>query len=75
MSEHYTHSASQFTCVDEKPEVLKGGHVNHNGKLFYFVDGSCGSLKCPPYEDGRELTCAVCSFSPNTTSTKIMIYK
>ena len=63
MAEYYQHkSASEFVCVDENPETI-GSHLDQNGKLFYFVEGHCGSLKCDPYKDGRELTCAVCSFS------------
>ena len=57
-----THSAaSEFVCLDNRPETLRGGHTNQNGKLFYFVEGRCGSLPCPPYTDGRELTCVVCT--------------
>ncbi|XP_060600606.1 uncharacterized protein LOC132754038 [Ruditapes philippinarum] len=76
MSSHHKNvSPSQFICIDDEPEVLPGGHANHNGKLFYFVSGSCGSLKCPPYREGLELTCAVCSYSPNAKSTNIQPYK
>ena len=59
---HYGHTAaSEFICLDEDPEVVAGGEANKNGKLFYFAEARCGSLKCPPYINGRELTCAVCS--------------
>ena len=54
-------AASEFVCLDSRPEVLQGGHTNQNGKLFQFVEGRCGSLPCPPYFDGRELTCVVCT--------------
>lgn len=27
-------AASQYVCVDEKPEVLERGQVDENGKLF-----------------------------------------
>lgn len=43
------------------PDALHGGHLNHNGYLLYPVEARCGSLKCPPYTEGRELVCAVCS--------------
>ena len=29
--------------------------------LLYPVEGQCGSLRCAPYVNNRELTCAVCS--------------
>ena len=59
---HYSHAAaSEFICLDEDPEVVDGGEADKNGILFYFAEARCGSLKCPPYINGRELTCAVCS--------------
>lgn len=62
MAGYYNHAAgSMYTCVDEHPDTLHGGGKNENGKLFYSVEARCGSLKCPPYVDGRELVCAVCS--------------
>ncbi|XP_045169730.2 uncharacterized protein LOC123532371 [Mercenaria mercenaria] len=60
-SGHVHHHASEFVCLDRDPEVFDGGASNENGKLFYFVEARCGSLRCPPYVNGRELTCAVCS--------------
>ena len=59
---HYGHAAaSEVVCIDGEPEIIQGGASNHNGKLFYQAEAKCGSLKCPPYVEGRELTCAVCS--------------
>ncbi|XP_078341854.1 uncharacterized protein LOC144627830 [Crassostrea virginica] len=52
---------SKYTCVDHHPDTVYGGSSDMNGKLFYFVEAVCGSLKCPPYVNGRELVCAVCS--------------
>lgn len=54
-------AGSTYTCVDEHPDVVHGGHADMNGYLFYQVEAVCGSLKCPPYVKGRELVCAVCS--------------
>ncbi|XP_060588971.1 short-chain collagen C4-like [Ruditapes philippinarum] len=62
MSGHYQHaSATEFVCVDSHVDVVPGGHPDQEGRLFYLVEGICGSLKCPPYVNGRELTCVVCS--------------
>ncbi|KAL4237327.1 hypothetical protein ACF0H5_002045 [Mactra antiquata] len=61
MSGNIVHSATEFVCVDKQVEVVVGGHPDQNGRLFYLVEGICGSLKCPPYVNGRELTCVVCS--------------
>ncbi|ELU17986.1 hypothetical protein CAPTEDRAFT_123060, partial [Capitella teleta] len=51
----------QYACMDAAPEVLAAGHLNEDGALFYHVEGVCGSLPCPPYINGRELTCVVCT--------------
>ncbi|XP_060573201.1 uncharacterized protein LOC132731104 [Ruditapes philippinarum] len=61
VSDHETHHASEFLCLDSGPEFLPNGSSDKNGRLLYFVEARCGSLPCPPYVNGRELTCAVCS--------------
>ena len=62
MTGHYNHpAASDYYCVDRDPENIPGGGANHDGYLLYFVEARCGSLACPPYINGRELQCVVCS--------------
>ncbi|XP_078698445.1 uncharacterized protein LOC144925972 isoform X3 [Branchiostoma floridae x Branchiostoma belcheri] len=62
MAEYYNHnSPKEYVCVDEQPEAVPGGHANHDGALFYPVEARCGSLPCPRYVEGRELTCVVCT--------------
>nr|XP_022294934.1 uncharacterized protein LOC111105053 [Crassostrea virginica] len=62
MAGYYAHTAgSMYTCVDGNPDILHGGKADKNGKLFFLVEARCGSLKCPPYVEGREIVCAVCS--------------
>ena len=56
-----TEHTSTFICVDGAPEVRPGGGLDHNGATLFLVSIHCGSLPCPPYEQGRELTCVVCS--------------
>ena len=51
---------SMYVCVDHNAEPT-GNSSNNNGNLFYPVEAVCGSLPCPPYVNGRELTCAVCT--------------
>ncbi|XP_063431435.1 short-chain collagen C4-like [Mytilus trossulus] len=52
---------SEYVCVDEKLEYVPGGDSDDNQAILYTVEAMCGSLKCPPYVNGRELTCVVCS--------------
>ncbi|XP_045169622.2 uncharacterized protein LOC123532281 [Mercenaria mercenaria] len=54
-------SATEFICLDSDAEMISGGAANRDGRLFYLAEVSCGSLQCPPYIEGRELTCVVCS--------------
>ncbi|XP_045166854.2 short-chain collagen C4-like [Mercenaria mercenaria] len=66
MSGHHSHAAAtEFVCVDGHPVTAPySSKTDNNGKLFYFVRAICGSLKCLPYEEGKQITCAVCSYSP-----------
>ena len=54
--------SSEYICLDRRPETVPhSGHWD-NENLLYFVEGNCGkNLACPPYVDGRELACVVCS--------------
>ena len=62
MTEKYVHKhSSEFICVDGNSEYVHGSKSNLDGALLYPVEGVCGSLPCPPYVAGRELTCAVCT--------------
>ena len=62
MSGRYSHAAAtDYYCVDRQPEDVPGSIANKNGYLLYFVEARCGSLLCPPYADGREFSCVVCT--------------
>ncbi|VDI01289.1 Hypothetical predicted protein [Mytilus galloprovincialis] len=52
---------SEYICVDEQLESVPGGDAGRDEAVVYPVEAVCGSLKCPPYVNGRELTCVVCS--------------
>ena len=61
MTERHNHHRSTFECVDLEAQKAIGGHANRDGALFYFVEPRCGSMPCPPYDQVREMTCAVCT--------------
>ena len=62
MSGSYTNKHSlDYYCVDANPQTLQAGSAHVTGNYLYFVEGRCGSLPCPPYVEGRELTCVVCT--------------
>ncbi|PVD29548.1 hypothetical protein C0Q70_08799 [Pomacea canaliculata] len=54
-------AASEFICVDSKMEERIGSEKDNNGKLLYYTSTVCGSLPCPPYVNGKRVTCVVCS--------------
>ena len=51
----------QYICIDTNMKSVVGSSADTEGLLFYFVEGRCGSLPCPPYDNTRELSCAVCT--------------
>ncbi|KAH3806514.1 hypothetical protein DPMN_134837 [Dreissena polymorpha] len=61
----YSHG-TEYVCLHRRPEsVVRSGH-NDNKNNLYFVEANCQSgLECPPYENGRELACVVCSIATN----------
>ena len=61
IAEYYKNSRSQFTCVDTAFKSVVGSSANAEGLLFYFGEERCGSLPCPPYDNTKELSCAVCT--------------
>ena len=63
MAGNYDHDgATDYYCIDKDPENVPDMKDNDNGHLLYFVEARCGSsLRCPPYVNGRELMCAVCT--------------
>ena len=61
MSQRHNQYRTQFSCVDHSLTPVTGSSHDHNGLLFYTVEGRCGSLPCPPYSEDKELSCAVCT--------------
>ena len=54
---------TMFECVDGAQESLPGSYGNTNGALFHHTEAVCGHghLPCPPYNNHKELNCAVCT--------------
>ena len=60
-ADHHTHKGAEFICVSSGMESRPGGQADQNGGLLYVAEVACGSLPCPPYVDGYELSCVVCT--------------
>lgn len=60
---HPSHvAASEYICLDKTPEALDKSPNWTDKKLLYPVRTNCnGAIPCPPYVNGREVTCVVCS--------------
>ena len=63
MAAHHAsnHHRTMFECVDRAMEGVPGSRYNTNGAVFYHVEATCNGIPCPPYDDQKELTCAVCT--------------
>lgn len=59
---HGDKSATEYVCLDRRPEKVINGDADDEDNRLYLVEATCsGSLACPPYVAGREITCVVCS--------------
>ena len=60
-TQYHTAKGAEYVCVSSNPESSHSGHTNDNGGTLLVVEAQCGSLPCPPYVNGYELTCVVCT--------------
>ncbi|KAK7504447.1 hypothetical protein BaRGS_00004313 [Batillaria attramentaria] len=59
---HYAYKgASEFLCLDGQPEEREHSNGHERAAFFEYALTVCGSLPCPPYQNGKVITCAVCS--------------
>ena len=62
MSESHKHYRTQYLCVDRSFTTLPNSEKRDQPGLEFFpVEAKCGILPCPPYDETKELTCAVCT--------------
>ncbi|XP_061179344.1 uncharacterized protein LOC133187967 [Saccostrea echinata] len=60
-SDRHIYQSTEYLCLDDDPDSIEGSRRDDNGRLFYPVKTICGSLPCPPYENGASVSCVVCS--------------
>ena len=51
----------EFICMDNDLELVPGSESSTDPATIYFTESTCNGLPCPPYVDGREITCVVCT--------------
>ena len=61
MTAHHSNHQFHFSCIDRSLKTAIGSYVNILAARFFPVERRCGFLPCPPYEETKELTCAVCT--------------
>ena len=62
MTSWYTNSRLKFECVDKDLEFVPGEGRDADGVLLHTAEVACNTgINCPPYQTGRELSCAVCT--------------
>ena len=61
MAEFHGNHRLQYICVDNAFKSVAGSVAANRGVILHFVEGRCGSLPCPPYDETKELSCAVCT--------------
>ena len=66
MTSHNNNHRGSFVCIDRFTQPFPGGRGNtlvaHD---LWNVEAHCNIIPCPPYDDKKELTCAVCSKWPH----------
>ncbi len=61
-AERHNHgNPSTHVCTHKDLEPLSGTSHNKQSGIMMHVEANCVSHLCPPYQAGKELTCAVCT--------------
>ena len=72
MGTHYTQHKSHHICVDvNREEHGTSSKADQNGALLYTTEMERGSSDTKLYPHNREVSCAVCSPLPVTTSNAV----
>lgn len=62
MGSGYIHNrGSELICVDSAADFVTGSEAAKGGNFLYFAEVRTGSLPSPPYVNGRELPCVMCT--------------
>ena len=62
MAERYNHAgSSNYICVTQQYEQISASVGDQASGYAIPVEVICGSLPCPPYVEGNELSCVVCT--------------
>ena len=55
------HRSRVPVCVDVNAETVPESAIATTTSLLYFIETTCTGIDCPPYADGSEVACVVCT--------------
>ncbi len=55
------HKTKAPICIDVDAEGIPGSEAFGAASTIHFMETTCNGISCPPYTDGGEITCAVCT--------------
>ena len=55
------HKSKVPICVDVSAESVAGSAAITWKSELIFMEATCTGIKCPPYSNGKEITCTVCT--------------
>ena len=60
-AQYNNHKSKAPVCIDVNAESVPGsaGHIVKS--VIHFMETTCLGINCPPYFNGAEITCAVCT--------------
>ena len=58
---HPTRKSRVPLCVDIRAQSVPGSGSGYFDSTLYFIETRCRGIACPPYSNGAEITCAVCT--------------
>ena len=62
IAESFANHRMSYECMDISVEGIPGSEANDDvSARIYLAEGFCHGVTCPPYQDGFELPCVVCT--------------
>lgn len=62
MAESFANHRMSYECMDISAEGIPGSEANDDvNARIYLAEGICHGVTCPPYVNGFELPCVVCT--------------
>ena len=58
---HTAHYGRAPACVDVNSESVPGSARHDVKSTMFFLETTCTGIHCPPYSEGAEISCVVCT--------------